>query len=144
MNLRRLVVPNVFVNVDLIRSIAKNYRHGVREIVSKDGGRLVALTKKTIEEIFILDERANWPLNEVELAKEYKSHEGLYRSIILAFKLGHLTRDENALTLRDQSPFNIDLFAGYFKDTYHALCQVFSVYVESFIPNWMLFLCMDI
>lgn len=50
------------------------------------------------------NENIDYPVNDQELVKEYKTHKGLYRSIILAFRPTHLLRDERALNPRDQAP----------------------------------------
>lgn len=136
--------PECFVNIDLVATISYNYKLDVREIVAKEGGRLVAITKEVIDMIFILNVNVYWPINPKELVKEYKNHERLYRDKILAFRPIHLKRDERTLTSKDVAPCNINLFVGYFRHTYYVLCQIYGVDAQSMIPNQMLVLCMDI
>lgn len=92
----------------------------------------------------MLNERNIQPLDIDELAREFKSHDRLYRSRVLIFKPKHLIRYEKNLTPKDQPPYYVDLFADYFKDTYFSLCQVYGLDLKLFIPNWTLMLCMDI
>lgn len=138
------MVPNVFVNIDVVRAIARRYKEGTREILSHDEGRLGIINKKILEDVFMLDERKSWPLNVDELSGKFKSHDRIYRSRVPAFRPTHLIRDEKALTLMDQPPYSIYLFVSYLNDTYFSLCQVLGLDAKLIIPNWMLVLCMDI
>lgn len=95
--------------------------------MAKDIRRLVAITKEVIEEVFMINVNTDLSINEEDLEKEYTTHESLYRRNFFAFRSTHLERDKKYLTPRDIAPYNIDLFARPFKDTYHAPCQVYGV-----------------
>lgn len=83
-------------------------------------------------------------INPWELEEEYKKNEKLYREKLASFRPKGTKRYERKLTYRQVAPYNIDLFARYFIDTYYAMCQVCVADAGSMIPNWMLVLCIDI
>lgn len=66
-NLGRLVVPNIYVNIELITTIAKNYKPNTREIVANEGDRLTKITRDVINEVFMLNPNMNWAIDPKEL-----------------------------------------------------------------------------
>lgn len=62
-----MVVPNVYVNIELVVAISNNYRLDTREIVAKEGGRLTAITKEVTDEVFMVNPKLYWAINPKEL-----------------------------------------------------------------------------
>lgn len=98
-----------------------------------------------IDEVFILNPNMDWPINPKELERKNKSNKGLYRDNLAYFKSKGLTTDKRQLTSKQVALYNVNLFLGYFKDTYYALCQILClVDARNMIRNWMLVLCVEI
>lgn len=132
------------MNIEFLMAIAQNYRLDVKQVVAKEGGKLRAITKEVIDEVFMLNPNLDCPINPEELEREYKNNERLYREKLASFRPIGLKGDERPLTSKEVSPDNTSLFASYFTNTYYALCQVCGVDARSMIPHWMFVICMDI
>lgn len=76
--LGKLVVPNVFVNIHLLKLLVRNYNANKRCIMLPDGTSLVHFAKATIQEVFAVDLEAELPLSFVDLEEEYRKMDSTY------------------------------------------------------------------
>lgn len=60
---RKLTVPNVFVNIDLLKLMARNYDATKRCILLPDGTVFIHFAAATIQEVFGLNSEAEVPLS---------------------------------------------------------------------------------
>ena len=74
-DLGKLVVSSIFMDFDLLETIAKNYDQANRIIRRTDGLPLVTINPKEIRELFGLEPLIDYhvPINLQELEKEYMS-----------------------------------------------------------------------
>lgn len=71
LNIGRLVVPNVFISLELIKSLTNRYDPKTKIIYNKDNKPLVPIRKDFIETIFNLDFRNEAQIDVVKLKQEY-------------------------------------------------------------------------
>ena len=64
LDLAKLIVPNVFIDVEFIRVLAQSYHPATRSMRFPDGSPLVVLTKAAIIECFDLNKQA---LSKIDL-----------------------------------------------------------------------------
>lgn len=79
LNLGRLVVANVFMNVELMKALANNYDPKTRTIYNYMCEPILAITKEVIDTVFELD----WGFEELihlkKLTSEYFNLEHIYK-----------------------------------------------------------------
>lgn len=71
MNLGKIVVSNVFVNVDLVKLSAKYYNPDLKAICDLQGKPFVHLSKEAIEEVFEFEDVCDCQIVYEDLIKEY-------------------------------------------------------------------------
>lgn len=71
MNLGKIVVPNVFLDVDLVKLLAEHYNSDLKPICDPQGKPFVHLSKNAIEEIFGFEDICDHPIVYEDLKNEY-------------------------------------------------------------------------
>lgn len=79
LNLGKLAVDNVFVNVELMKSLANNYDPKTRTIYDYMGKPILSITKEIIDVVFDLDWRFKEQIDTKKLAREYFNIEDIYK-----------------------------------------------------------------
>lgn len=83
-NIGKLMVPNVFVNTDLLKFLVRQYDTNKGCILLPDGTALVHFAVVTIQEVFAVDLEVNVPFSFVDLEEEYKKMDTTYQGWNLA------------------------------------------------------------
>lgn len=134
-DLGKLVVPSVFLDVDLMIQIAKSYDPITREVRDVKGQLLIKLSAEEIRKVFRLSEPSG-SLENIdfeELRQVYDAQRNYFRGKLLkdlCTKIGKMV----VMGQNTQEPFKIDYFDGRAKGAYWSLCQVFGEDVSEKMP----------
>lgn len=114
--LGKLMVPNVFVNIDLLKLMVKNYDAAKRCILLLDGTGFISFTVAMIQEVFGLDFEVEVPLSFNDLEEENRKMDTTHQGWNLVFHKA----EKGRLTEEDGPPYDINIFKKYFQYTYMA------------------------
>lgn len=146
----KLFVPNVYLDVDLLKAMAANYNPNIRVVRSLVGVVMIDLSREGIIDVFKLNLDATEPINLKALKKEYENNMSTYRvKIFPMFMVKGKGGIKMELIVVDKEPFPIDMFDFYFVRAYHTLFQIIGfnppqrtpmdfVYMASNIQNPMM------
>lgn len=71
MNLGKIAIPNVFMDVELVKFLAKHYNSNLKAICDPQGKPFVQLSRIAIEEVFSFKDICDHPILYEELRSEY-------------------------------------------------------------------------
>lgn len=139
-DLGNLIVPNVHMDVDLLKAMATNYDVVTRTIRTYDGKEMVRITKDEIAHVFKLtrwsDEMPK--INEKTLTEEYDNTKIAFRVHILPRYLAKSGGQRIAIGKYDKEPFPISYFVSYFQKTFYSICQIIGYDPVTGMPMaWM-------
>lgn len=143
-NLGKLVVPNVFINVDIMIELPRNYETPTQTICDASGQPLLPITRDYASRIFDLYLTYDKLIDAVHLENEYSKLEVVYKRWRLPI---HRPRKEDNLQIFEEDgkpPFSADQFEEYFKNTYYVICQVFGMEAKPFMDITPMVLVVDI
>lgn len=100
------MVPNVFVNIQLIKTLAKAYNAKKICIQFPNGDAFIHLSVATIHEVFGLGFKSDVPLSFEKLEEEYTKMDTIYNGWNLAIHKA----EKGKLTNEDEPPFDIHIF----------------------------------
>lgn len=124
-DLGKLIVPNIFVEVDLIKAVVECDDPDLRIIRRKKGTPLMDITKSHIVRTFRLNPSATVSIHFNALCQEYERDKYGYMNYILSrHRRKDLGKKGVNFTPKEFEPFNCDEFEDYFKNTYFGLSQV--------------------
>lgn len=78
MNLGKLTVPNVFVNVELLKVIINKYNADDRCIYDNEGEKFMEISIDSLNEVFKLTDGLTKKLSFIELKNEYEKSDISY------------------------------------------------------------------
>ena len=110
MNLGKLTVENVFVNVELLKVIIRKYSVEDRCLYDKDGEKFMEISIESLNEAFRLTDCLTKRLSFTELKNEYERLDISY----MQWKLMLQKIEKEPLTIVDGLPFSTKLFNTYF------------------------------
>lgn len=128
MNLAKLVMPNVFVNVELIKKLARNYNPKMRAIYSHDGSQLIIITHDYICMVFQLETSLKKKMMIRDFLEEYKTMDTSYKWWKLP--LHRPKGPGNQLKIFSSGkkpPFHVDSFEEYYQYTYYLVGQALGI-----------------
>lgn len=145
LDVRKLVVPGVFMDIDLLTQIALNYDLVTRSIRDVNGKTLVEINAEEFRIAFGFNEFTNFlePINFTSLAQIYGAQRSHLRNGPLkefSVKIGGLT----VVGPNTQEPFSLSMFTLRDKGMYWALCQVLGEDAEANMPNHYLLMIAQI
>lgn len=140
-----LFIPNVFLKVDFIKSLARCYNVEGRYVRFMNG-RLLGINRDTILEVFGLEDcrDCNTYINLENLKAKYDATEVFFRRKWLPIHRPRYKDNLQKFVKNEQPPYKVDLFCRYFELTYYAICQVLGYNGDSIIPKELLFLVCDV
>lgn len=131
LDLAKLIVPNVFIDIELIKDLSNSYHAPTKTARLPNGGCLFDVSRDAIIKCFILNKKVVVEVNLVKLEQEYKRLRRTYQSVELPL---HMKTGDNNIILPIPSskmdPFLVLKFQVCFKNTYNALWQVLEIDVE--------------
>lgn len=107
LNLGKLVVPNIYVNVDLLKLLAQNYDSKKRAICDRNGKPCFFISREAISEVFNLLGIYNYPIVLVNSLEEYQRLDTTYAAWRLPF---HLLNLNAPLEIGEGLAFHVNLF----------------------------------
>lgn len=125
-DLGKLIVPNVYIDVDLLKEIVANYDPVTRTIKTYDGKEMVKITKEELGLVFKLTRWSDkmHKINEETLKQEYdKTHISFRVHVLLRF-LAEIAGWKIVIGPHDKEPFPINYFVSYFKRTFYSICKI--------------------
>lgn len=127
----KLMVPNVFFDIEIIWALSSRYHAPSKAIRLLDGQCLVDICREAIIRCFDLNKQAVTEIDLGRLKQEYKRLKRTYRidELPLHMKMGDKNRVLPILSSKAK-PFLVSDFQTYFKNTYYALCQILGFDVE--------------
>lgn len=105
-SLGNLVVPNVFVNIELLKTLVKNYNAMKRCVQIPTGDAFIWFNTVTIYEVFDLNYEAVVPLSFEELEEEYKTMDTTYQGWNFAIH----GAEKGKLIDEDGPPYDVNIF----------------------------------
>lgn len=99
-NIGKLVVPNIFVSVNFMIMLAKNYDPNTKTIYDAVGKPLVPITRDFISRVFDLDLTLDQPIDVTLLGNEYSRLKDVYKRWRL---LAHRPKDGNNLRIFEEN-----------------------------------------
>lgn len=138
-DLGKLVVPNVFMDFDLLEAITKKYYLEIRVVRRLDGECLVTISPKEIWEVFGLKPLSKYhiPIDLQELEKEYLSKKDKVRQGALRAHIGTIG-NFMVITSSTMEYFKKGYFTFQVVEIYMNLCRVFGEDEQNFMPiNFM-------
>lgn len=127
LKLGKLVVANVFVNVELMKALARNYNPKTIIIYNYMGKPILSITREVIDTVFELDQGFEEPIDLKKLTSEYFNLEHIYKRWRLPI---HRPRNEGSLVplgQDDKAPYDVSSFHPGFKYTYYCVAQVLRI-----------------
>lgn len=136
LDVEKLVVLGVFMDIDLLTQIAKNYDPITRIVRNISGGPLVEITANEVKRVFRLNEASSYlePIDFEMLRKVYDAQKDHLRSGPMReffAKIGGLTLVGPSTV----EPFPMNLFTLRAKGIYWSLCQFFGEDLENVMPT---------
>lgn len=122
-----MVVPNVYVDVDLMFLLAENYDPATKVIHDAVGKPLLPISRDYMSRVFDLDLTLGQPIDITLLTNENARLKDVYKRLKLPT---HRPRDGNDLRVfgeDEEPPYELDLFEEYFKYTYYSICQIMGI-----------------
>lgn len=121
MNFAKLVMPNVFANVELIKTLVRNYNPKTRAIYSHDGSQFIIITHNYICMVFQLDTSLKKKLRIRDLLEEYQTMDASYTRWKLPLHRHKGLGNQLKIFSSNEKPlFFVDLFEGYYQYTYYS------------------------
>jgi len=111
LNLGKLVVLDVFVNVELLKLLAKHYNPSLKAICNPQGEPVIHLSKNAICEVFDLDDLRTVPIVYEDLDKEYWRMDKMYNGWRLPLHRPKAKGPIVPLNDNDGPPFHLSLFS---------------------------------
>lgn len=121
----KLVIPNVFVSVDLIILLAKNYDPITKVIYDVVGKQLLPITRDYMSRAFGLDLTLEQPIDITLLTNEHSRLKDMYKRWRLPT---HRPRDGNNLRMFDENE-NLYMNQIYLKN-------ISSIHIIQFVRLW--------
>lgn len=141
----KLIVPNVFIEIEIIKSLSHSYHAPTKIVRLPNGECLVDVTRDAIIKCFKLNKQVVTEVNLVKLEQEYKRLRRTYQGYELPL---HMKRGDDNRKIPIPSskvePLQVLEFQVYFKNTYHALCQVLGIDLEEHMPIGLMIMAMII
>lgn len=145
LGLGKLVMPNVFVNVEIIKQLAATYNPDTRFLFTLGGQSLLPLNRDQICKVFQLDPNAQLPIDLGVLRREYERNRDSYRVRWLpCFRPRGSRRELQRFGKGDLETFAYDIVDPYFQKTYFSLLQIFGMDSKIHIPITLMVLAVDI
>lgn len=132
-NLGKLVVPNIFVNVELVKLFSKHYNIDLKSIYNLQGEPFIHVSKIALCEVFNLSDTCDELIVHEDLEKEYWRMDTTYKGWRLTLNRPRKDGDLVPLEDNDEPPFLVDLFEPYLKHTYFSVCQALGIEASEFI-----------
>lgn len=135
----KMVVPNMFIYVDLLKVIVVNYEPLVRVVRAHDGQIMVWVNKEEVAYVFKLN---TWSsdmvkIDEQMLREEYKWVKHNFRvSVLTNFLIlvgNGINKRKITLGPSDVDPLPIKYLQPYFQKTFYSLCQILGLDLGSSI-----------
>lgn len=79
LNLGRLAVPNVFINIELVKALASQYNSKKRTIQSPNGADMLVISQDLISNVFQLEGPMNFPFTIRDFLTEYHCMDTSYK-----------------------------------------------------------------
>lgn len=132
----KLIVPGVFMDVDLLTQIANNYDPVAKCVRNVNGGSLIEINDDELRKVFKLGEVSNYlePINFDTLAQVYNVQRDHLRSGPLKdffVKIGGLT----IVGPSTMEPFSLNIFTLRAKGMYWSLCHIFGEDAKTTMPT---------
>lgn len=143
-NLGKLVVPNVFVDVELMKALVDSYDPKTKTIYDYRGNPMVAINKQTIDMVFDLDWDVEEKIDMHKLSQEFFNLEDIYRKWRLPIHRPKVGGSIIPFSKTDKVPFDVNQFHPYFKYTYYATAQVLGLEAHPLMDIGVMVLCADL
>lgn len=144
LNFGKLVMPNVFVNIELIRALEKNYNPKTRVIHWHNGSQFMIITRDYIFMVFQLDASLEMKLRLRELL-EYCSMDTSYKRWKLPLhRPKGLGKQPMRFASNEKPPFFVELFEEYYQNTYYSAGQVLGIEASANVTIAPMVLVIDI
>lgn len=114
--LGKLVVPNVFVNIELLKTLVKKCNAMKTCIQIPSGDAFIRFNMATIYEVFDLSYEVGVPLSFEELEEEYRTMDMTYQGWTLAI---HMV-EKGKLMDKDGPGYDVNILKQYLQYTYMA------------------------
>lgn len=126
-DLGKLVVPNVFMDVDLLMTITKSYDPTIKVVRRIDGECLITISPKEIREVFGLGPLSDYhiPIDLKGLEKEYLSRRDMIRQGALRAHIGTIGNFP-VIIASSRELFEKEYFTSQAIEIYMTLCRVFG------------------
>lgn len=72
LDLWKLVIPNIFFNVDLIKKVGKSYNQDTKSVYTQKGVLVARFDRGSICEMFMLNPNVDMPIDFLSLGREYE------------------------------------------------------------------------
>ena len=138
----KLVVPNVFLDVDLLLAVATRYDPVTRVIRDNDGEVLLNVNADVIQRVFDLSENGSLlvQIDLEEMKQEYAKIQPFFRSKLLPPHLVRAVSSTIHMSPTDQEPFRLNCFADHFLATFYSLCQILGFSPNTVMPIAYMFM----
>ena len=138
----KLVVPNVFLDVDLLLAVAARYDPVTRVIRDNDGEVLLNVNADVIRRVFDLSENGSLlvQIDLEEMKQEYAKIQPFFRSKLLPPHLVRAGSSTIHMSPTDQEPFRLNCFADHFLATFYSLCQILGFSPNTVMPIAYMFM----
>lgn len=127
LNLGKLAVANVFVNVELMKSLANNYDPRTKTIYDYTRESILSVTREIIDTVFNLDWGFKEQVDTNKLAQEYFNLEDIYKRWRLPIHRPRVIGSIVPFGKDEKAPYDVNLFHPYFKYTYYYVAQVLGI-----------------
>lgn len=130
LNLGKLVVPNVYVNIDIVKLLIQHYDSKKREICNIERKPYFHVSREAIFEVFDLTEIYDYPIVLEDLVKYYCRPD----TACIGWRLPlHMLNHDAPLEAKEGLRFHVNLFKTYLKYTYYSVGQVQGLNTRDFM-----------
>lgn len=132
----KLVILNVFPDIDLLRAVATRYDPVTRVIRDNDGRALLSINREEFWQVFDLSEPSMFlvPIDLEEMKREYGKLKSLFRVKLLPPHLARAGGSRFHIRPNDQEPFKLNCFSNHFLATFYPLSEKSKEAIRIMLP----------
>lgn len=145
-DMEKLVVPNVFPDIDLLRVVASRYDPDSWTVRDSDGEVMLTINKEEFQQVFDLSDPSTsmTPIDAEAFKAEYEMSHAFFRTKLLHPHLARARGQRYQIDQDEQEPLRIECFAKHFLGTYYSLCQILGLQLGPVVPISFMFMGVQI
>jgi hypothetical protein len=144
LNMAKLIVPDIYVDIGLIRELAKNYCPVARVIRKKNKETLVSIDRRSVAEVFGITGALCTDIDLTKIKADYAKREHLIKKYEMPKFMPRVDRKLVKIPDNFKPPFDLSVFHHYVKCTAYGVSRVLGLDGDSTVSEEILMIAMNI